>query len=157
MQVAEGLFALAGTYGGRIPETLGGYSRAEHPTPGAYPRSNTPQTWNASALFLAVQALLGLLPYAGLHALVVDPVLPPWLPAVELRRLRVGGTVASLRFWRDDHGRSHARVLDKDGPLHIVRQPPPESGGLIGRRIRALAGSHASSPRPLVDRTMPRK
>ena len=74
-----------------------------------------------------------------------------------IRRLRVGGTVASLRFWRDDHGRSHARVLDKDGPLHIVRQPPPESGRLIGRRIRALAGSHASSPRPLVDRTMPRK
>jgi hypothetical protein len=138
--VAEGLFAAARLYAGqRIPETVGGYSRDEHPTPGAYPRSNTPQTWNASSLPFCVQALLGLLPYAPLNLLVVDPVLPDWLPAVELQGLRVAKTTATLSFWRDEEGRSHARVAETDGPLHLIRQPPPESlRAGWGRRLRAV-------------------
>jgi glycogen debranching enzyme len=141
VRLARAMFDLAGLYtGGRIPETVGGYSREEHPTPGAYPRSNTPQLWNASSFVLLVQSLLGLVPYAAWHALVVDPVLPEWLPALDLAGIRIGGTTASLRFWRDDAGRSHARVLEKDGPLHLVRQPPPEALGIgLGRRLRALA------------------
>jgi hypothetical protein len=123
----------------RIPETLGGYARGEHPTPGAYPRSNTPQTWNASALPLCIQTLLGLVPYAALKVLLVDPVLPPWLPSVQVEGLQVGTTVASLRFWRDSHGRSHGEVVDKVGPLHLVRQPPPEALGKgWRRRLRTL-------------------
>jgi hypothetical protein len=139
-RLARALFDLAGLYtGGRIPETVGGYSREDHPTPGAYPRSNTPQLWNASSFPLLVQALLGLVPYAALHVLVVDPVLPEWLPAVELHGLRVGATTASLGFWRDESGRGHTRVLEKDGPLHVVRQPPPEALRVgPGRRLRAL-------------------
>jgi glycogen debranching enzyme len=138
--IAEALFALTGLYAGqRIPETLGGYARDEHPTPGSYPRSNTPQTWNASSLPSCVQTLLGLLPYAALHVLVVDPVLPEWLPEVHIRGLRVGRTTATLRFHRDPRGRSHVEVLEKDGPLHVVRQPPPESlRAGFRRRIRAL-------------------
>jgi glycogen debranching enzyme len=141
-RLAEAQFSLAEVYaGGRIPETVGGYARGEHPTPGAYPRSNTPQTWNASALPLCVQSLLGLWPLAHLHVLFVDPVLPEWLPAVELRGLQVGRTVATLRFWRDEHGHSHADVVEKNGPLHLVRQPPPEAMRVgLGRRLRALIG-----------------
>jgi hypothetical protein len=61
------------------------------------------------------------------------------LPTVELHGLRVGGTTASLRFWRDDGGRGNTRVLEKDGPLHVVRQPPPEALRVgPGRRLRAL-------------------
>jgi glycogen debranching enzyme len=140
VRLARALFDLASLYtGGRIPETVGGYSREDHPTPGAYPRSNTPQLWNASSFPLLVHTLLGLLPYAALHALIVDPVLPEWLPAVDLHGIRVGGTTASLRFWRDENGRSHARVLERDGPLHVVRQPPPEALHVgPGRRLRAL-------------------
>jgi glycogen debranching enzyme len=147
VRLAEGLFALAGLYAGlRIPETLGGYSRAESPTPGAYPRSNTPQTWNASALPSCIQTLLGLVPYGALHVLVVDPVLPEWLPSVELWRLRVGDTTASLRFHRDAKGRGHAEVIEKDGPLHIIRQPPPETLAIgVGRRLRALL-THTHAP-----------
>src|SRR6185295_4675269 len=111
-----------------------------------YPRSNTPQTWNASALPLVVQSLLGMAPYGALHALVADPVLPEWLPAVELHGLRVGSTTATLRFTRDEHGRGHVHVLDKDGPLHLLRQPPPESGAGVARRLRALAGRSGPSP-----------
>ncbi|HET9767666.1 MAG TPA: glycogen debranching N-terminal domain-containing protein [Thermoanaerobaculia bacterium] len=148
LRVAEGLFALAELYGGyRIPETVGGYSQEDHPTPGAYPRTNTPQTWNASALPLVVQTLLGLVPYASLHALVVDPLLPEWLPELELHGLRVGRTRATLRCWRDEGGRGRAEVVEKDGPLHLVRQPPPEAARAgFGRRMRALLGRGSAAP-----------
>jgi glycogen debranching enzyme len=142
-RLARALFDLACLYAGeRIPETVGGYARDEHPTPGAYPRSNSPQTWNASALPLCLHTLLGLFPYAAYKTLVVDPVLPEWLPGVELHGLRVGRTLVSLRFSRDDKGRSHVGVIGKDGPLHVVRQPPPEALGVgAGRRLRALLSS----------------
>ncbi|HEY7215628.1 MAG TPA: glycogen debranching N-terminal domain-containing protein [Thermoanaerobaculia bacterium] len=140
LRLAEALFRLSELYAGdRLPETIGGYAPDEHPTPGAYPRSNSPQMWNASAMPLLLQTLLGLVPYAARHVLLADPLLPSWLPAVELHGLRVGGTTASLRFWRDEGDRSHVRVLEKDGPLHLIRQPPPEAIGVgFGRRLRAL-------------------
>jgi glycogen debranching enzyme len=139
LRLAEALFALAELYGGdRIPETVGGYAPHEHPTPGAYPRSNTPQTWNASALPLVLQSLLGLVPYAPLHTLFVDPRLPAWLPEVVLTGLRVGTARVTLRFWRDRRGRSHSRVLHETGKLRLVRQPPPEARRGWRPRVRAL-------------------
>lgn len=143
LRLAEALFRLPELYAGdRMPECVGGYASDEHPTPGAYPRSNSPQTWNASALPLVLQTLLGLLPYAAWHVLFVDPLLPSWLPAVELHGLKVGDTTASLRFWRGRKDRIHVRVLKKDGPLHVIRQPPPEAVGVgPGRRLRALLPS----------------
>ena len=139
-ELAGALFDLAQLYPeDRIPECVGGYDRRERPFPGAYPRANTPQTWNASAFPLLVHTLLGLQPVAPLDLLVVDPALPSWLPEVIVQELRIGGATATLRFWRDDKGASHAEVLEKEGTLRLVRQPPPESlqAGLLDR-FRAL-------------------
>jgi glycogen debranching enzyme len=58
----------------RIPECVGGYARGESRLPGAYPRANTPQLWNATAFPLVVQTILGLLPIASMHTLMIDPV-----------------------------------------------------------------------------------
>ena len=127
-ELAEGIFALARLYPDyRIPETVGGYSREERPFPGAYPRTNTVQLWNASAFPMLLQSLLRLQPLAPAKLLVVDPHLPEWLPDVTIRGLRVGDAVATVRFWRDDDGDSHARILEKRGKLRLVRQPPIES------------------------------
>ena len=112
---------------GRIPECVGGYARSEFPHPGAYPQANAPQAWNQSAIPLLVHSVLGLQPVAVLDLLVVDPVLPPWLPEITLDRLRIGGATATLRFSRDRKGESHVEVLRKRGTLHVVKQPPPES------------------------------
>src|SRR5581483_100994 len=63
--LAHALVDLARLYPNyRIPECIGGYSRAEMPTPAAYPRANAPQLWNATAFPLLVQTLLGMLPIA---------------------------------------------------------------------------------------------
>ena len=124
----QALFDLALLYPDyRIPECVGGYARGERPVPGAYPRANTPQLWNASAFPLVIQTLLGLLPIASLNTLVLDPDLPGWMPEVVLRGLRVGDAKVTLRFWREEDGASHWQVLHQQGRLHIVRQPPPES------------------------------
>jgi len=143
LDLAGALFDLASLYErGRIPECVGGYARSEFPHPGAYPRANPIQTWNQSAFPLLLHTILGLQPVALLDLLVVDPVLPPWLPEVILRNLRLGGATATVRFWRDEAGKSHAEVVRKRGTLHLLHQPPPESVSHGARdRLGALVDS----------------
>ncbi|HEY7479434.1 MAG TPA: glycogen debranching N-terminal domain-containing protein [Gemmatimonadales bacterium] len=128
LDLTEAMVSLAGLYErARVPECVGGYARFEFPHPGAYPQANAPQAWNQSAIPLLMHSLLGLQPVAALDLLLVDPVLPHWLPEVTLERLRIGGATVTLRFRRDRGGRSHVEVLQKRGTLHVVKQPPPES------------------------------
>lgn len=128
LDLAEALFELAQLYPEyRIPECVGGYARGERPTPGAYPRTNTPQLWNASAFPLAVQSMLGLVPLGAVHTLLVDPALPTWIPELVLHDLRVGEAKATLRFRREENGSSTWEVLHTQGKLRIIRQPSPES------------------------------
>jgi len=128
LDLAHALFDLAELYPEyRIPETVGGYSRGERAVPGAYPRANTPQLWNATAFPLIVQTMLGLVPIAATRTLVVDPLLPSWMPELLLRNLRVGDAKVTLRFWREADGGSNWEVLHQQGTLHVLRQPAPES------------------------------
>ena len=128
IDLATSLFDLAQLYADdRIPECVGGYARGESPVPGAYPRANTPQLWNATAFPLTVQSLLGLIPIGAMNTLLLDPVLPQWLPEIVIRDLRVGDAKVTLRFWRTADGSSKWDVLHRQGSLHILRQPPPES------------------------------
>ncbi len=50
------------------------------------------------------RAMLGLEPDAPNNRLLVDPVLPPWLPDLTLMGLRLGQHSFDLRFWRTDGG-----------------------------------------------------
>lgn len=111
----------------RIPECVGGYSRGEYATPGAYPRANPVQLWNATTFPLAVQSMLGLLPLAPVETLIIDPILPTWMSEVVVRDLRVGRAKVSIRFWRDEKGNSKWDILHRQGSLRVVRQPPLES------------------------------
>ena len=140
LEIARALFELAELYPEyRIPECVGGYSRGEMGAPGAYPRANTPQLWNASAFPLLVHTILGFQPVAALETLIVDPVLPTWLPEVIVGDLRLGDAVATLRFWRDQSGSSHSEVLHKQGTFRVIKQPPPESlTAGVGDRFGAL-------------------
>jgi glycogen debranching enzyme len=125
IQLIRALYDLALMWpAGRIPETVGGYGRDEHGHPGAYPQANAPQAWNQSIWAIVMQTLLGLQPAASFRLLGVDPILPEWLPEVTLKNLRVGDAVVSIRFWRDGRGRSHYRVVRKEGTLRVIRQAP---------------------------------
>jgi glycogen debranching enzyme len=143
LELAQALFDLAERYPEhRIPECVGGYPRVEGEGPGAYPRANTPQLWNASAFPLLLHTILGFQPVAALDTLFVDPVLPTWLSEVVVRDLRLAGSRATLRFWRDESGSSHAEVLHKQGTFRLAKQPPPESlSAGIGDRLSAVFDS----------------
>jgi glycogen debranching enzyme len=122
-QLARALYDLARLWpGGRSPECVGGYGRDEYAHPSVYPRANAPQTWNQSVLPILVQSLLGIVPFAPFHLLLVDPVLPAWLPEVTVRNLRVGDATVSLRFKRAADGRSRYAVTQKTGELRVIRQ-----------------------------------
>jgi glycogen debranching enzyme len=143
LEIAQALFDLAALYPQyRVPECIGGYPREASSTPGAYPRANTPQLWNASAFPLLVHTILGFQPVAALETLVMDPVLPEWLPEIIVHDLRLGGSKATLRFWRDDAGTSHGEVVQKTGTFRLVKQPPVESlsAGIVDR-LSALLDS----------------
>jgi glycogen debranching enzyme len=127
----------------RLPELFSGHSRDdEHPFPAWYPTANAPQAWSASTLFLVVQSLLGLYPYAPLNLLILDPHLPEWLPSLDVTGLRVGSARVRLRFARRADGRTDFEVLEKTGRLHVIRQPSPWSlTARAGERFRDLASS----------------
>jgi glycogen debranching enzyme len=143
LEIAHALFDLAEEYPEhRIPECIGGYPRSEAGGPGAYPRANTPQLWNASAFPLLIHSMLGFQPVAPLEILFVDPVLPAWLPELVVRDLRLAGATVTLRFWRDSSGSSHGEVLHKRGTFRLVKQPPLESlTAGVADRLTALLDS----------------
>ncbi|HVS63575.1 MAG TPA: glycogen debranching N-terminal domain-containing protein [Thermoanaerobaculia bacterium] len=144
LELASALWELGRLWGrGRIPECVGGLDRDEWGHPGCYPHSNVPQAWNQSAWPLLVQSLLGLQPLAPLHVLAVSPLLPDWLPELEVRGLRVGRAEVDLRFWRNRKGRGRFRVLRRRGRLRVIRQPPLDDlgTGLAGRLLALLSRS----------------
>lgn len=142
--LAKSIYDLAHIWeGGRTPESVGGYPRHERAHPGAYPRANAPQSWNNSALTVTLQAILGIRPFARLNLLLVDPILPDWLPEVGLQGIRVGNASVSLHFGRERNGQSRYRVLDRQGRVKVTRLPPLGSHdlNLLGRAtaiVRAL-------------------
>jgi glycogen debranching enzyme len=127
----------------RLPEAFGGFPRdAQHPHPGLYPDACAPQGWSATAIAWFVQAMLGIFTYAPLNMLFLEPELPPWLPDLTLRNLRVKDSFVTIRFRRQKDGTTGYKVLERRGPIHVLRQPPPgalNSG--VGRRVRELVGS----------------
>ena len=122
----------------RLPELFAGHQRdADHPFPAHYPNASSPQAWSASSVWCLLQSMLGLYPYAPLNLLLVDPHLPAWLPEIALRNLHVGSAVVDLGFRRTASGGTDYEVLEKRGPLHVVRQPSPWSlTATFGERLR---------------------
>jgi glycogen debranching enzyme len=128
-QAAKALFEAAELFEhDRLPEVFGGHPRTEDMRfPGVYTDADFPQAWSAGAPFTVIRAMLGLVPYAPAHLLVMDPHLPEWLPEITVENLRVGRAKVTLRFKRNAGGETDYQIVDLQGPLHIVRQPSPWS------------------------------
>jgi glycogen debranching enzyme len=110
----------AGTNFQRLPELYCGMSRGIGHRPVGYPVSCSPQAWASGALFMMLQALLGLYPDAPAGVLHVrDPVLPDFLDQLTLEGLSIGSSRVALQFRR--HGsRTLANLLGIEGtPLQV--------------------------------------
>jgi glycogen debranching enzyme len=85
----------------RLPELYCGMSRDGSSRPVLYPVSCSPQAWASGALFLMLQAALGILPDAPAGALHIrNPVLPTFLQELTITNLAVGEARVSLHFAR---------------------------------------------------------
>lgn len=136
--LSRAVFEAAGLFEShRLPEVFSGHKRdADHPFPAFYPQANSPQAWSASAIFSLVQALCGIYPYAPLKMLVVDPDLPPWLPELTIRDLRVGDAKVTIHFARQSDGKTDYRIENMEGTLRVLRQQSPWSlTATPGRRL----------------------
>jgi glycogen debranching enzyme len=116
LKLLEGLYAASLHFRRqRLPELFCGLGRAEGEYLVKYPVSCSPQAWASGALFLLLQACLGLKPDAPRRTLTIsNPQLPEFVGAADLYGMRVGGSRVSLHFAR--HGaRTHADLLGTEG------------------------------------------
>ncbi|SCL30788.1 Glycogen debranching enzyme (alpha-1,6-glucosidase) [Micromonospora rhizosphaerae] len=134
-RLAEGLFAAAALFEDhRLPEVLSGLPRdGDHPHPGIYPNSCSPQAWSASSVIAVIQALLALRPAATLRTIFVDPHLPEWLPELTLEGVQVGGLTVDLTARRHRTGRTSIRV--RGDRIAVIRRPTVQA--MATRRHRS--------------------
>jgi glycogen debranching enzyme len=75
----------------RLPELFCGLERRSGERPTAYPVACSPQTWAAAAIYLLLQACLGIEVSAVDKQIVFEkPFLPPQIPDLTIRGLKAG-------------------------------------------------------------------
>jgi glycogen debranching enzyme len=105
----------------RLPELFCGFPRRPGESPTLYPVACAPQAWASGAVFLLLQASLGLSVLAPEQKLVFSkPLLPAFLPRVSIRDLKVGDARVDLLLTRHDEGDVGVNVLRRHGVLEVV-------------------------------------
>jgi glycogen debranching enzyme len=135
-QVAKGIFDAAERLVGlRLPELFSGLPRVPASFPVPYLGANVPQAWAAGSVFRFVAILCGL--HATVDAdgskLYVNPALPPWMPEISIRNLRLGS--GSLAIHLVD---GSVDVLSNTSGYRVVHGPAP---GPLGSRGPVVAES----------------
>ena len=104
----------------RLPELICGFHRrgSEHPT--LYPVACAPQAWAAGAVYLLIQASLGLRVDA-LEGRIsfTRAVLPESIDSLEISNLQVGGATVDLLLERHPHDVG-VRVMRRSGDVDII-------------------------------------
>jgi len=120
-RIALGLLdAALGFEHSRLPELFCGFSRQSSPRPVWFPMACWPHAAASGALFLVLQAMVGIYAQADENVVYVhDPVLPRWIGALTLRNLHIGRTTMDLVFRRSG-SQTGFSVRDKQGPGRIV-------------------------------------
>ena len=104
----------------RLPELICGFRRRPDQHPTLYPVACAPQAWAAGAVYLLLQASLGLrIDALARRITLTHPVLPEWLESVRLAGLQIGGSSIDLLLERhpDDVG---VTVLRREDGIDIV-------------------------------------
>ncbi len=123
----------------QLPELYSGVQRDDTNFPVQYLGANVPQAWAAGSVFALLQAMLGLAPDAPNDRLVVNPVLPEWLPDVTLRDLRVGRHLFDIAFRRVE-GVTHFEVLKGEAEAVVLAQPASRDAAGTGHQQAAAEG-----------------
>ena len=104
----------------RIPELFCGFPRDEGQGPILYPVACAPQAWSAAAVFLMLQACLGLrIDALESRISLVRPFLPPFLNRARIGNLAVGDASVDLLVVRHEHDVT-VNVLRRKGDVDVV-------------------------------------
>lgn len=120
-EILTGLFdAILGIEDRRLPELFCGFRREGRHGPVPYPVACKPQAWAAGAVFLLLQAVLGLR-IEGFERRVTfeRSTMPSWLERLEIRGLALGEARVDLAVERGRYGVA-VEVIDKRGDLEVV-------------------------------------
>lgn len=117
-RVATAVFDTAAEYGGRLPELLCGFDRAEFPGPVPYPTSCSPQAWAAAAPIHLLRVLLRCDPWIPRGRLWLDPALPHRIRRLQLMNVPLGGSRVSVTV---EDGMVEVAGLPAD--VAVIRQP----------------------------------
>jgi glycogen debranching enzyme len=106
----------------RLPELFCGFDRRPGQGPILYPVACAPQSWAAGAVFLLIEACLGIsIRSSPPMVLFRKTDLPQSLPIIRIRNLCVGGASVDLAIQRTKESESvDITVLRKDGDVDIV-------------------------------------
>jgi glycogen debranching enzyme len=104
----------------RMPELFCGFRSRPHEGPTLYPVACAPQAWSAGAVFLLLQACLGLEVDALRGQVVFDrPILPPGLDQLTIRELVVGQARVDLVIERQTHD-AGVYLRSRDGDVSVI-------------------------------------
>lgn len=104
----------------RLPELFCGFPRQSGQGPTLYPVACSPQAWASGAIFMLLEAVLGMKVDAlDRRLLFRHTVLPEFLHEVQILNLRVGDATVDLRLQRYE-GDVGVTVTRKSGKLEVV-------------------------------------
>lgn len=106
VQVLKGTFDTAlNTESQRLPELFCGFERIKGQAPTSYPVACSPQAWSVGAIFLMLQACLGMKIEAGKKTITFrHPALPPFLKELTITNLRLNNQSLVLQIRRGNDG-----------------------------------------------------
>jgi glycogen debranching enzyme len=104
----------------RLPELFCGFVRRPGKGPTAYPVACSPQAWAAAAVFMLLQACIGLKVDALKNQIrFCRPVLPEVLPQLEIRNLRVNNAAVDVVL--EKYGSTvGVRVTRREGDVETI-------------------------------------
>jgi glycogen debranching enzyme len=103
----------------RLPELFCGFQRRPGEGPTRYPVACAPQAWSAAAVFLLLEACLGLsIRAAPPEICFTAPILPEFLREVQIGNLRIGAASVDLRLSSEGND-VRLEVLRQNGNVDV--------------------------------------
>jgi glycogen debranching enzyme len=121
VQVLESIVAAGQHFDrARLPEVFGGFSQQDFAVPVRYPVACHPQAWAAGSVPFMISSLLGLTADAFNRRLrVIRPVLPGFVNALDLRRVKIGDSRIDLHFEATSAGEVQVHVVKNTGSIKV--------------------------------------
>jgi glycogen debranching enzyme len=104
VRILNEIFEAANQFGMRLPELYCGFARGAGQGPTPYPVACLPQAWASGAVFMLLQACLGLTVDGRRRQIHIErPLLPNGIESLRIRDLAVGDASIGLEFQRIGH------------------------------------------------------